>query len=126
MAISIPLRYILIDDKSNATEVTIMAEKEKEVQSSQLNLAVVALVALVAIVGLVALVMNAARIPSLATGGQMVQAKQTIAATEPAKNIGGNAYALYSYGGSTYVYDTKSGKVVSKVTDSDYNAGMGT
>ena len=67
-----------------------MVEKQKDVQSSQLNLAVVALVALVAIVGLVALVMNAARIPGLATGSKLVGAQAT---AEPSGNLGGQASA---------------------------------
>lgn len=103
----------------------------KDEQSNQLNLTVVALVALVAIVGLVALVMNAASIPKLATGSQVVSAAQDnvlakeVAATEAA-NVAGGAFQApcirekiantevidpNGYGGScaSYKYTCRSG-----------------
>ncbi len=51
-----------------------MADKS---DNSGVNLPVVALVALVAIVGLVALVINAVRMPSLATGNKVVSAQSS-------------------------------------------------
>ncbi len=74
-----------------------MAEKK----TFNLGLTIVALVALVSIVSLVALVLFGARAPTFATGGQIVQAQDTVPVEVP-KNLAGNVMGYGCFSGGTF------------------------